>query len=146
MRYKLRWNVNRVDNRPMNFFEKLPATSVAPQGPPILSLRVSRSASDLNLSKTNLTLDRTGTNARLILEQNLFFFFLYKYRGADRMRKQLLCEHVFPPRSKTRLGWKDLLNGRDSYLIFLLQRVLVVKIYYTIFPLPHRGCWSFRIV
>lgn len=73
MRYKIRWNVNRVDNRRMNFFEKLPTTGVAPQGPPMLSLRVSRSASDLNLSKTNLTLDRTGTNARLILEQNLFF-------------------------------------------------------------------------
>lgn len=43
------------------------------------------------------------------------------------MHKRFSREHVLRPRSKTRLDWKDLLNSRDSYQIFLLQRGLVIQ-------------------
>lgn len=62
------------------------------QRPRILSLRIPRSASGLNLSKTNLTLDRTGTNARLILEQN--FLFCTDRDGGDRGQTGVLVWHV----------------------------------------------------
>lgn len=73
----------------------------------MLSLRIRRFASDLYLSKMNLTLDWTGSNARLILEEN--FLFCRNTERHKQKRREFSLRARAPSESKTRLDWKDLL-------------------------------------
>lgn len=68
------------------------------------------------------TRDRTDTNREVDIRRKNFFFCTNRETrvGGDK-RAVSSSEHVLESRSKTRLYWKDLLNGHDGYLISLLQ-------------------------